>query len=304
MSVHRERGGIRVGTCPDSWGVWYADDPLQPPWPRFLDEAAAAGYSATELGPLGYLPTDPAALLAELDRRRLELTGVMLMGRFHVADAADDLRSRLDRLLAIAAAAGTPHLLLLPDGETPGERVLDARRWRTFLDTIRAVADRAAAAGMRTLLHPHVETPVERAEEIERFLADAEPGVVDLCFDTGHHAYAGGDPVRFVQRHAERMGYLHLKNVDGARLEVVRRDRLDFGAAVRAGVFTLLEDGVIDMAALKRALDQAGWGGWAVVEQDMYPTAFERPFPAARRNLAYLLSLGFRAGTPAGPTAA
>ncbi|MEU7137771.1 2-keto-myo-inositol dehydratase, partial [Streptomyces sp. NPDC046261] len=26
---------IRVGSAPDSWGVWFADDPAQIPWERF-----------------------------------------------------------------------------------------------------------------------------------------------------------------------------------------------------------------------------------------------------------------------------
>src|SRR5437763_654175 len=57
---------LRLGTCPDSWGVWFADDPLQTPWERFLDEVADVGYEWLELGPYGYLPTDPARLADEV----------------------------------------------------------------------------------------------------------------------------------------------------------------------------------------------------------------------------------------------
>jgi inosose dehydratase len=56
------RSRLRLGSCPDSWGVWFADDPHQTPWHRFLDELAAAGYRWLELGPYGYLPTDPAGM--------------------------------------------------------------------------------------------------------------------------------------------------------------------------------------------------------------------------------------------------
>ena len=66
---------LRLGTAPDSWGVWFPDDPKQVPWHRFLDEAAAAGYTAVELGPFGYLPTNPEQLRDELGRRGLTLTG-------------------------------------------------------------------------------------------------------------------------------------------------------------------------------------------------------------------------------------
>src|SRR5437762_7978010 len=57
---------LRVGVAPDSWGIWFASDPLQTPWQRYLDEVAEAGYEYTELGPYGYLPTDPATLRGEL----------------------------------------------------------------------------------------------------------------------------------------------------------------------------------------------------------------------------------------------
>ena len=51
-----------IGTAPDSWGVWFPDDLKQTPWERFLDEVAESGYKWIELGPYGYLPTEPARL--------------------------------------------------------------------------------------------------------------------------------------------------------------------------------------------------------------------------------------------------
>jgi inosose dehydratase len=70
----------RIGTGPDSWGVWFSEDPRQTPWQRFLDEAAEAGYEWIELGPYGYLPTDLPTLRAELDRRGLKMAGTFAMG--------------------------------------------------------------------------------------------------------------------------------------------------------------------------------------------------------------------------------
>ena len=66
---------LRLGTAPDSWGVWFADDPRQLPWAQFLDEAARTGYEWIELGPYGYLPTSPGQLRDELGRRGLRLSG-------------------------------------------------------------------------------------------------------------------------------------------------------------------------------------------------------------------------------------
>ena len=59
-------GNLCLGSAPDSWGVWFPDDPKQIPWERFLDEVQVAGYEWIELGPYGYLPTDPSRLEDEL----------------------------------------------------------------------------------------------------------------------------------------------------------------------------------------------------------------------------------------------
>ena len=66
MTQTDARSRIRIGSAPDSWGVWFPDDPEQVPWQRFLDEVSACGYEWIELGPYGYLPTDPARLADEL----------------------------------------------------------------------------------------------------------------------------------------------------------------------------------------------------------------------------------------------
>ena len=81
---------LRLGTAPDSWGVWFPDDPKQVPWHRFLDEAAAAGYTAVELGPFGYLPTNPEQLRDELGRRGLTLTGATAGTALHRGGDAFD----------------------------------------------------------------------------------------------------------------------------------------------------------------------------------------------------------------------
>ena len=63
---------IRVGNAPVSWAVYEADRP-NPPYSLVLDQIAEAGYAGTELGPYGYLPTEPAKLAGELHRRNLDL---------------------------------------------------------------------------------------------------------------------------------------------------------------------------------------------------------------------------------------
>ena len=69
MNVAIDYPKLHLGTAPDSWGVWMpSGDPLQTPWQRYLDEVQEAGYRYSELGPFGYLPTDPRGYFGKRKR--------------------------------------------------------------------------------------------------------------------------------------------------------------------------------------------------------------------------------------------
>ena len=113
VGAHTE--GLRIGTAPDSWGVWFPEHPRQTPWERFLDEVADAGYTYIELGPYGYLPTDPAQLSDELAKRNLKLSGGTIFTGFHnpILNAkGDSLRRRWEGNFAGASAPLVLNVLL------------------------------------------------------------------------------------------------------------------------------------------------------------------------------------------------
>ena len=291
---------IRIGSAPDSWGVWFPSDPKQIPWERFLDEIAAAGYEWTELGPYGYLPTDPATLRAELDRRGLKVTAAFTM--VHLEDPA--VWPELERQMLgggeLAAALGGRFMVLIDDtysdlftGQPTRPSRLDDEGWKRLIDTTHRAADLAASRlGLQLVYHPHAETHVEYEDQIEAFLEQTDPSRVALCFDTGHHAYRGGDPVAFFRRHHDRIRYLHLKSVDRQKQEWVERERIPFAIAVANDMFCEPDRGAVDFLAFRDALREAGYDGWATVEQDMYPAPFDKPLPIAQRTRAYLRSIG------------
>src|SRR4051812_20851359 len=112
---------LLLGSCPDSWGVWYADDPKQTPWQRFLDELAAVGYRHLELGPYGYLPTDPDRLRAELASRSLTVTAGTVGGvsGLHRPEELAAILAETRRVAALTAALGAEHVVFVP---VPGYR--------------------------------------------------------------------------------------------------------------------------------------------------------------------------------------
>jgi inosose dehydratase len=99
---------LRVGSAPDSWGVWFADDDKQLPWQQFLDELVEADYEWLELGPYGYLPTDPARLNDEVGKRGLRVSGGTVFGALHRPELWDETLATARRVAALTAAVDRP----------------------------------------------------------------------------------------------------------------------------------------------------------------------------------------------------
>jgi inosose dehydratase len=292
---------LEIGTAPDSWGVWFPSDEKQIGWPRYLDEAAAAGYGWTELGPFGYMPTDAPTLEAELRRRGLRACGQTVMLPLEEPEIRPELERQVLAVGALLRDLGARHLILIDDMYTdlhtgalkqPAE--LDGDAWQRLIDTThhaaRLVRDRL---GLALAFHPHAETDVETEAQIERFLADTDPDLVRLCFDTGHHAYCGGDAVAFIRKHHRRVDYLHIKSIDPDVLNRARAEALPFAQAVARDVMCELERGAVDFRAFDKVLREVGFEGFAVVEQDMYPAPPGKPLPIAKANRDYLRRLGW-----------
>jgi inosose dehydratase len=170
---------------------------------------------------------------------------------------------------------------------------LDPEAWQRLIDTTHRVADLARERfNLRTVFHPHAETHVEYEDQIEQFLADTDPARIGLCFDTGHHAYRGGDAVAFMRTHHARIPYLHLKSVRPEMIQKVEDENIPFAVAVGMDMFCEPSEGAVDFLAFRDVLKEINYSGLAVVEQDMYPAPFDKPFPIARRTRAYLREIG------------
>jgi inosose dehydratase len=292
---------VTIGSAPDSWGVWFPSDPRQTPWNRFLDEISEAGYGWTELGPYGYLPSDPKTLAPELEKRGLKVTGSFVMG-----DLANPEKSwpEIERQLRgwgpLFGEFGARFLVLIDDSYTnlfTGEPIspprLDDAAFQRLVDTTRRVAEIAKVDyGLQLVFHPHAQTHIEYEDQIEALLDATEPELVSTLLDTGHHAYCGGDPVAFMRKHHSRIPYLHLKSVDGDMRARVAAENIPFAKAVSMDMFVEPSAGVIDFLAFRDVLRDIDYVGFGIVEQDMFPAPFDKPLPIAKRTRAYLREIG------------
>ena len=291
---------VKIGSAPDSWGVWFPRDDKQIPWQRCLDEIAEAGYQWTELGPYGYLPTDLATLQAELSKRGLRASGTFAMGHLEDEAAWPGLEKQVLGAGESLAYLGAEFLILIDDtytnlwtGEATAPSKLDEEAWKRLIDRIHQVVDLVADRfGLRVVFHPHAETHVEYEGQIERLLSQTDAERVLLCLDTGHHAYRGGDPIGFLRRHHQRIPYLHLKSVRPDLQRKVAEENIPFAHAVGMDLFCEPSQGVVDFPALCQVLQEIDYHGYAIVEQDMYPAPFDKPLPIARRTREYLRAIG------------
>ena len=213
---------IKLGTAPDSWGVWFPDDPKQIPWQRFLDEVVEAGYKWIDLGPYGYLPTDLDKLSSELEKRDLKVSGTFLFAHLEEPEAWPKLERDLMGVGHLLAGLDAKFLILIDDLHTDwftGERIkperLDDDAWKRLIETTHRVAEIARDNfGLRLAYHSSPDSHVAFEDQIEQLLEDTDPALVCLGQDIGHLAYRGVDPIDFVRRHQDRIPYLHLKSVD------------------------------------------------------------------------------------------
>jgi len=257
----------RVAGAPISWGVCEV-----PGWGhqldagRVLSEMREVGLRATEFGPDGFLPDDPAAKAATLAEHGLAAVGGFVPVVLH--EVGHDPLPAVDRALDGFLAAGAGVLVLAAASGTDGYDArpeLDAADWERLLGNLDRLADHAAGRGVRACLHPHVGTMVETGDDVSRVV---DGSLVPLCLDTGHLLIGGSDPAALAAQATDRIVHAHLKDVDRAWAERVQSGRTTYTEAVAAGMYRPLGKGDVDIAAIVTTLERSGYDGWYVMEQD------------------------------------
>ena len=293
---------IRIGNAPCSWGVEFADDPRNPSWRKVLGDCAAAGYRGIELGPIGFMPEDPAELGEGLAEHGLTLIGGVVFRPFHDAAKWDEVWDASLRTCRSLVAHGARHLVLIDSisprraptaGRASEAEQMETGEWTAFADRFRKVAQLGVDHGLTVGIHAHAAGFIDFEPELERLLDEVDESLLKICFDTGHHSYAGHDPVAFMKRHVGRISYMHFKDIDPVVKARAVADRTGFYDACAEGIFCNLGTGDVDFPAVRQVLLEAGFQGWCTVEQDCDPAGPTSPVDDARANRAYLSSIGF-----------
>jgi inosose dehydratase len=259
---------------------------------RVLGEAASLGLSAIEAGPEGFLPRDPADAARVLYEHGLALVGGFVPVVLHRADVREGELATVERQAEFFAAAGGEVLIVAAStGREDYEEAeeLDEGSWEELFGGLAEVDETGDRHGLTVAVHPHYGTLIERRPHVERFLEGCETA---LCLDTGHLMLGGDDPVRVAEVAADRVGIVHLKDIDQRLADRVAAGELGYEKAVRGGVFKPLGDGDVDTERVIELLEGSGYQGWYVLEQDVMlddePGEEAGPIEDVRRSLAFV----------------
>lgn len=301
---------LLVGNAPCSWGTLEFEEAKgeQIPYERMLDELVETGYTGTELGDWGYMPTDPELLHATLAIRRLTMLGAfvpvtLIEAGAHAAGVARALKTA--RLLAAVAGTPPPFLVLADNNGADPRRTqfagrigegdgLTAAQWKIFASGADLVASAVyEETGLRTVFHHHCGGYIETPGEIAKLLELTNPARLGLIFDTGHYVYGshgGISAAEGLDGFGERVWYVHFKDCQPDVARRARTEQWDYFTGLRHGLFCELGKGSVDFAAVLRRLRARGYDGYVLVEQDVLP-GMGAPKDSAARNRAYLRSI-------------
>jgi inosose dehydratase len=301
-----EREMIKIANAPCSWGVLEFElEGKAPDYIQVLNEIKETGYVGTELGDWGFMPTDPAQLKNELDKRELTMLGafvpVLLKDKTKHAQGID-VAVKTAKLMSDAGYKNAFIVLADENGSIP-ERTNNAGRvtpemglskdeWKIFCEGANELAGKVKQeTGLRAVFHHHCAGYAETPEEIDTLIEGTDPNLVGLVLDMGHYKFGGGDPLEALKKYASRIWHVHFKDCHEEIALKSRTEGWDYFRSVREGVFCELGKGSVNFKAITDELNNMKYDGWIVVEQDVLP-GMGNPKECALRNRNFIKTLG------------
>ena len=284
---------MKLATAPVNWNNADVTD-YRPwvPYPELLDEMVAAGYNATEWGM--NMERDAAKQRADLQKRGLQMLGGFVGLELRNSEKRDQEIARALEIGRFFQSIGAPYLIAADSGDERRRAEaghvdpsggLTKEQWKSLATGLNELARELAPLGISVVFHNHVGTYVETEAETATLLEETDPALVSWCLDCGHLAYGGGDNLRALAKYGNRVGYVHIKDVDGLVLQKSRENGWSFAQALKSYIFAPLGEGIARVPEVIDALRHAGYTGWLVIEQDTTP---DDPTIVAAKNRRYL----------------
>ncbi len=305
---------IRIASAPCCWGVDDPTNPYLPDWKLVLREAAQAGYKGIELGPYGYLPLDVNAVREELQKNDLTVIAGTIFDDLLSIENRDNLLKMTNDICALITKLPpatneqnqhypTPYLTVMDFGHKERSMVaghysraprLSKKQWDGMMDNIKEIAMLARDCyGVRAVIHPHAGGYIEFEDEIKQVIEDIPSSTAGLCLDTGHLYYSGMEPVQSIRNNAERLDYIHFKDINEDIYHQMMMKEIDFFDACAQGVMCPIGKGIIDYNSINKLLKEINYHGWITIEQERDPRNASTSLQDVSQSLKYLKRIGY-----------
>lgn len=305
---------FKIASAPCCWGVEDANNPNNPPWQKVLDEASKAGYKGLELGPFGYLPQDVNILYEALSQKNLDIVAGTLYDDLVSPNNFENLKEKthitcnlISQLPKANTVEGqryeTPYLVIIDQvnnvrskhaGHPDKAQRLSTKDWKLMMGHIYEISKITSEEyGIRSVIHPHAGGYIEYEDETINFLNDISSDIAGLCLDTGHLHYACMDPVEWLGKYANRLDYVHFKDINQNIYEDVIKREIGFFEACKEKVMCPIGQGIIDYTAIKHKLLEIGYKGWITIEQERDPLDSDGSFEDIKKSRDFLKKIGY-----------
>lgn len=287
---------VKVGISPIAWQNddlpdLTADYTME----QALEESRAIGYTGVERGQR--MPHDTEGLRAYLDKYDIGLCGGWYSGTLLMNDL-DQEREQMSAQIEQFKALGSPCIVYGECSNTVQGQIdipvnnrptLNKDEIAVYAQKLSELAKWSLDQGMPVVYHHHMGAVIE-AEDDVNWLMEGSSDDLQLCFDTGHMLFGGGDVMRAMNAWAHRIGHVHFKDIRPEVVKDVRDNNKSFLDAVIAGAFTVPGDGCIDFQAVANKLKDMNYSGWIVVEAEQDP-AKANPFTYSKKGYDHILDV-------------
>lgn len=289
-----DKNKVKLGIAPIAWtNDDMPDLGAENTFEQCVSEMALAGFTGCEVG--NKYPRDTTVLKKALELRGMQICNAWFSS-FLTTKPYEEVEKDFIEHITFLKEMGAKVVGMSEQGHSiqgtdkpifEAKYVMNDEEWDTLCTGINKLGKVAKDMGIKLCFHHHMGTVVQTEEEIDRLMANTDPELFGLLFDCGHLAYCGEDYMSVLNKYADRIRHVHLKDIRPEKVEQVKREHLSFLQGVRLGTFTVPGDGVIDFKPIFDVLEKTGYEGYVLVEAEQDP-AIANPLEYAIKARKYI----------------
>lgn len=289
-----DKNKVKLGIAPIAWtNDDMPDLGAENTFEQCVSEMALAGFTGCEVG--NKYPRDTKVLKKALELRGMQICNAWFSA-FLTTKPYEEVEKDFIKHITFLKEMGAKVVGISEQGHSiqgtdkpifEAKYVMNDEEWDRLCTGINKLGKVAKDMGIKLCFHHHMGTVVQTEAEIDRLMANTDPELFGLLFDCGHLAYCGEDYMSVLNKYADRIRHVHLKDIRPEKVEQVKREHLSFLQGVRLGTFTVPGDGAIDFKPIFDVLEKTGYEGYVLVEAEQDP-AIANPLEYAIKARKYI----------------